>query len=86
MGGRLSDLRLALRLSLIHELDDGTLYVVSGTATHATLYQDFTFDFRVFLLLNTTLLNVDDALPGISHHLAAEGHNHRFLQIPAEGL
>jgi hypothetical protein len=72
MGGRLSDLGLALRLFLITELDDGTLYIISGAATYATLHQDITFYFIVFLLFNTTLFNVDDALSGISHHLAAE--------------
>lgn len=72
MGRRFSDLRLALRLPLVDELDDGMFGIISGTATYATLKQDITLEFRVFLLLDATLLYIDDNLPSISRYLAAE--------------
>lgn len=72
MSSRLSDMRLTLRLPFINELDDGALDIISGTATLATFKQNVTFDFRIFLLFDPTFLDIDDALPVISHHLAAE--------------
>jgi hypothetical protein len=63
---------LGLRLSLVNELDDGALDIISGAATYATLNQDITFEFGFLLLFNAALFDVDDALPALSYHLAAE--------------